>query len=79
MAVGSIASEFVVSVISGGLIGWVVDALTDTKPWGLVIGFGVGLIYGFYRFVTEALALTRKNEHDRSEAGGGPGTGPDAR
>jgi len=62
MAVWSIASEFVVAVISGGLIGWGVDALAHTKPWGILIGFGVGLCYGFMRFIKEALALTRSNQ-----------------
>ena len=42
------ASDFVAGVIVGAALGWGVDQLFDTSPWGLVVfvllGFAAGLV-----------------------------------
>lgn len=42
------AAEFVSGVAAGGLLGWLVDRLAGSAPWGLIffllIGFGAGLL-----------------------------------
>jgi ATP synthase protein I len=49
----TVFSEFVAAVIVGVGIGWLVDAWTGAKPWGLVVFLGLGAAAGFwnvYRF-----------------------------
>ncbi|MGF1463883.1 MAG: AtpZ/AtpI family protein [Maricaulaceae bacterium] len=41
-----LATEFVVSVGVGGLLGYGADALTSAPPWGLLIGLGFGFAAG---------------------------------
>jgi ATP synthase protein I len=42
------ASDFVAGVIVGAALGWGVDQLFDTSPWGLIVlvllGFAAGLV-----------------------------------
>jgi ATP synthase protein I len=43
-----LSTEFVAGVIAGALLGWVVDRLLGTSPWGLIVllllGFGAGVV-----------------------------------
>lgn len=43
-----LATEFVAAIIVGGALGYGVDVLAGTRPWGMVIllllGFGAGVI-----------------------------------
>jgi ATP synthase protein I len=43
-----LASEFVAAIIVGALLGWGVDSLFGTSPWGLIIllllGFAAGVL-----------------------------------
>lgn len=43
-----ITSEFAAGVLAGSLLGWVLDKLAGTTPWGLiagvVLGFGAGMM-----------------------------------
>lgn len=43
-----ISSEFVAGVIAGAVVGWLVDRLAGTSPWGLIIflllGFAAGVL-----------------------------------
>lgn len=38
----AVAGNLVACVLVGMLLGWGVDWLTGTKPWGLIVGFGLG-------------------------------------
>ena len=33
----TISTEFVAGVIAGGILGWIVDHVFGTKPWGLIV------------------------------------------
>ena len=43
-----ISSEFIAGVVVGALIGWFVDRVAGTSPWGLIVflllGFGAGVL-----------------------------------
>ena len=43
-----LSTEFVAGVIAGGGLGWVVDRVFGTSPWGLIVllmlGFGAGIL-----------------------------------
>ncbi|WP_157342252.1 AtpZ/AtpI family protein [Bradyrhizobium pachyrhizi] len=43
-----LSSEFIASVLGGGVVGWSLDYFLPTSPWGLIafvlIGFAVGLV-----------------------------------
>jgi ATP synthase protein I len=43
-----LASEFVVEILVGGAIGWVIDHFAGTSPWGLLVflllGFAAGVV-----------------------------------
>jgi len=43
-----LSSEFIAGVIVGAAIGWIVDRMAGTSPWGLIVflllGFGAGVL-----------------------------------
>ncbi|MBZ9674213.1 AtpZ/AtpI family protein [Mesorhizobium sp. ES1-1] len=43
-----LSSEFIAGVVVGAGIGWVIDRLAGTSPWGLIVflllGFGAGVL-----------------------------------
>ena len=45
----NIGYEFLAYVISGGLLGFAIDKLVGSAPWGILGGFIFGLIAGVYR------------------------------
>lgn len=59
--VWAVGFGFGMSVIAGGLIGFGVDYFAKTRPTGLLIGLGLGLVTGMIRFVRDARALERES------------------
>jgi ATP synthase protein I len=45
----NIGYEFLAYVISGGLIGYVIDYFVGTLPWGLILFIILGFVGGVYR------------------------------
>lgn len=45
----NIGYEFLAYVISGGIVGYVVDRFAGTLPWGLIIFIILGFVAGVYR------------------------------
>jgi ATP synthase protein I len=43
-----LSAEFVSGILAGGILGWIVDKLFGTAPWGLIVclllGFGAGML-----------------------------------
>ncbi len=43
-----LSAEFVAGVLAGGILGWLVDRMVGTAPWGLIIclilGFAAGML-----------------------------------
>ncbi|MFA6045952.1 MAG: AtpZ/AtpI family protein [Phycisphaerales bacterium] len=52
--VWGISFAFVVSAGAGALLGWGFDHFVHTRPVGLLVGVGVGIIAGGIRFVRDA-------------------------
>ncbi len=62
--ISSISLNFVYSVAGLALLGWLVDYFAKSVPIGLLIGAGLGVAVGAYRFVREATALNKKQASD---------------
>lgn len=41
-----LSSEFVAGVIAGGIVGWIVDYLLGSTPWGLIVFLLLGFVAG---------------------------------
>ena len=43
-----LSAEFVAGVLAGGILGWLVDRMVGTAPWGLIVclilGFAAGML-----------------------------------
>ena len=63
----SVFSEFAAAILVGGLIGWVVDAWTGAKPWGLVVFLGLGAAAGFWNVYRLALRQQARDERAKGE------------
>ncbi len=46
------------SVVSGLIIGWLLDRWLGTKPWLLVVGIVLGAAAGLYEFIRATSKLT---------------------
>lgn len=65
--VWAISFAFVASAGAGALLGWGMDALFHSKPIGILVGVGVGIVAGGIRFVRDAKraeALAREPPRD---------------
>ena len=60
--------EFAGAALLLALVGYYIDRQAGTQPWGAVIGLGIGLVGGMYRFIKEALAANRQFEQQRQQA-----------
>lgn len=61
----AVGMDFVYAFIGATALGWVADWFFKTSPKGLLIGAGIGLVVGMYRFVKEGRRLL-KPPHGRS-------------
>lgn len=46
------------SVVSGLIIGWLLDRWLNTRPWLLVAGIVVGAAAGFYEFIRQTAKIS---------------------
>jgi ATP synthase protein I len=46
------------AVVSGLLLGWLLDRWLGTKPWLLVAGVTLGAVAGFYEFIRATSRLS---------------------
>lgn len=61
----NISSFFLAAIVLFAWIGYRLDKLWDSEPWGLVIGAVIGIVVGFYNFVrtvTRTPDRTKKNK-----------------
>jgi ATP synthase protein I len=55
MALGfRLSSELIAGVVVGALIGWGIDHLLSTKPWGLIVMVLLGFIAGVVNVIRSA-------------------------
>ncbi len=57
------SAEFVSGVLAGGIIGWLVDHLFGTSPWGLIICLILGFCAGMLNLL-RAAGLAKPARHD---------------
>ncbi len=66
-----LSSEFIAGVLVGAGIGWLIDRLAGTSPWGLIVflllGFGAGILN-----VLRSAGLVRESEARLPGKGGSP-------
>jgi ATP synthase protein I len=56
--------EFGAAILVGALLGFGVDHFLHTKPWGLIIGLGLGFCAGIVNVVREAQSYSRSHPVD---------------
>jgi ATP synthase protein I len=60
-----LSSELVAGVLVGAVIGWGIDQLLSTSPWGLIVFFLLGFVAGVIN-VMRAAGVTSNGTTDRS-------------
>jgi ATP synthase protein I len=64
----TLSTEFVAGVIAGGILGWIVDHVFGTKPWGLIVLLMLGFVAGVYNVMrVSGFAGARPGRRDRQE------------
>jgi F0F1-type ATP synthase assembly protein I len=56
----AVGVEFAAAVGGFALIGYGVDRAYGSKPWGLLVGAGLGLLGGTYNLIRESLAAFKE-------------------
>lgn len=58
-----LSTELLASVMVGMFLGWGIDTLFGTRPWGLLVGLGFGIAAGFVSVFRTAEAMDEKTAH----------------
>lgn len=51
------SAEFVAGVLAGTMIGFIIDKVASTSPWGLILGLLLGFCAGLYNILKSSGAL----------------------
>jgi len=51
--------ELLITIFVVGAMGFGIDYMLDSKPWGLVGGIVLGCIVGFYNMIRTALSVSK--------------------
>ena len=57
-----LSSEFIAGVLTGAVLGWLVDRLAGTSPWGLVVLTLLGFAAGVYNMMRAVGAIPKPGE-----------------
>lgn len=49
-----VLADLLGGILGGCVIGWAVDALFDTTPWGLLVGLFLGIVVAFSNIIRAA-------------------------
>ena len=60
-----LSSELIAGVLVGAVIGWGIDRLLSTSPWGLIVFFLLGFVAGVIN-VMRAAGVAARDASDRS-------------
>lgn len=69
-----LSAEFVAGVIAGGIVGWLLDRLIGTGPWGLIVCLLLGFCAGMLNLMRATGAV--KPERAPGDHSSRPGKGP---
>jgi ATP synthase protein I len=62
-----VATHLVGGIIAGTLLGYLFDSFFKTEPWGLIVGFLLGVVAGFKNaYVEMKKTLEREDSNPRS-------------
>lgn len=62
-----LSSEFFAGIVAGGGLGWLVDRVFGTQPWGMIVLFLLGFVAGIMNVVRASGSLGNSVENDRSK------------
>ncbi len=65
-----LSSEFIAGILVGAAIGWVIDKLAGTSPWGFIVFFFLGFCAGVLNVMRSAGVVAEKNVVERDHAKG---------
>lgn len=68
-----LSSEFIAGVAVGGALGWFVDRVAGTSPWGLIVLLLLGFVAGVLNVLRSAglvAEVGRRADKDRSDRSG---------
>ncbi|HEU4518348.1 MAG TPA: AtpZ/AtpI family protein [Microvirga sp.] len=60
-----LSAEFVSGVAAGGIVGWLVDRLAGTSPWGLIVCLLLGFCAGMLNLMRAAGVVKSARADDR--------------
>ncbi len=58
-----LSAEFVSGVVAGGIVGWIVDRLFGSSPWGLIVCLILGFCAGMLNLM-RAAGVVKPARHD---------------
>ena len=56
-----LSTEFIAGVIAGGILGYIVDHLFGSKPWGMIVLLMLGFVTGIYNVMRVSGFSGKKN------------------
>ena len=62
-----VGTHIVGGIIAGSALGYLFDSLFKTEPWGLIVGFLLGVVAGFrnaYREMNQTLKKAQEEEKE---------------
>ena len=59
-----VLADLIGGILGGFVIGWAVDALFETTPWGLLVGLFLGIGVAFRNIITAANAQSKASKDD---------------
>ena len=60
-----LSAEFVAGVFAGGILGWIVDRLFGTSPWGLIVCLILGFCAGMLNLMRASGAIKPAKYDDK--------------
>jgi ATP synthase protein I len=64
-----LSSEFIAGVVVGAAIGWIIDRLAGTSPWGLIVFLLLGFGAGVLNVMRSAGVVAEFGQGDKSRSG----------
>ena len=64
-----LSSEFIAGVVVGAGIGWIIDRMAGTSPWGLIVFLLLGFGAGVLNVMRSAGVVTEFGQGDKSRSG----------
>ncbi|NPB05284.1 MAG: AtpZ/AtpI family protein [Aquificae bacterium] len=65
-----VGTHVVGGIIAGALLGYAFDQLFKTAPWGLIVGFLLGVVAGLRNAYREMEAIAKKAEKEENSPEG---------